>query len=80
VFKGAELAFKMERFGLVVIDTGASSAPLPQSNGPRLAHEAECSGDHDYPAADMQHVRGAGSEAQAYRIVVQVSALASIMR
>ena len=44
VFKAAELVFKAGRFGLVVIDAGASAAPAPQSVALRLAREAERSG------------------------------------
>src|SRR5262249_46855695 len=44
VFKAAELVLKAGRFGLVVIDLGASAAPLPPSIALRLAREAERSG------------------------------------
>ncbi len=44
VFKAAELVLKAGGFGLVVIDIGASAAPLPQSIALRLAREAERSG------------------------------------
>ena len=44
VFKAAELVLKAGGFGLVVIDAGASAAPLPQSVALRLAREAERSG------------------------------------
>ena len=44
VFQAAELILKAGGFGLIVIDLGASAAPLPQSIGLRLAREAERSG------------------------------------
>lgn len=44
VFKAAEMVLKAGGFGLVVIDLGASAAPLPQSIALRLAREAERSG------------------------------------
>jgi len=44
VFKAAELVLKAGGFGLVVLDAGASIAPLPQSIALRLAREAERSG------------------------------------
>jgi len=44
VFKAAEMVLKAGGFGLVVIDIGANSSPLPQSIALRLAREAERSG------------------------------------
>jgi hypothetical protein len=41
VFKAAEMVLKAGGFGLVVIDIGASAAPMPQSIALRLAREAE---------------------------------------
>jgi hypothetical protein len=41
VFKAAEMVLKAGGFGLVVIDIGASAAPLPQSIALRLARDAE---------------------------------------
>jgi hypothetical protein len=44
VAQAAELVLKAGGFGLIVIDFGASAAPLPQSIALRLAREAERSG------------------------------------
>jgi len=44
IFKAAELVLQAGGFGLVVVDLGASAAPLPPSIALRLAREAERSG------------------------------------